>query len=313
MRDFLAARLSAIDYQGAFPCNPRFDPGFSVRGTMYYRGQLSTGTNGHAFVTLDAYQCLTGNNNLCYSTSAWASGAGGVQVNPLPAGVQPVATTFAYNSAVPTPAKIVALQLRLVPNGKLLDTAGTIYRLVAPENIRLGDLSEANIANNPEIAWTPLKHSAPYINNWTVRNSTVDDSFLAYGTVSGTAIRSWNLGFYISGATPGYSYTIEIRGFYEYPANAGAGISGATYSPVYSNSASKVETLNSQLMSSPSTVDLAGYWAAAKRILITDVAPQVVAGLSARLPTLAAGVASAVLPRLLQQRTGVRRGYVEEL
>jgi hypothetical protein len=210
-----------------------------------------------------------------------------------------VATPFVYsNSNVAVAGKLVGYQMAIWATGKTLDTSGTVYRLRTPENIRINGnniYADTDIFNNPEVHSAPVQKGQRYVTNFVTRNSQHDDSYVPNTIIRGDATDggAWDTGFYIAGIPKGYSFDYEIRGFYEYSSHGG-NIGQATYSPVYSAGAARVETANAQLMATPSTVTEAGYWQQAGRVIREHVAPAVVDRVLEKLPGVAAGAAAAL-------------------
>lgn len=309
IRDFLAARVGALTYNGPLPCNPRYDPGYSIRSSTYHRGTFTVGVNGVGFVAVDAYKMLSTpaaqppTFNIYKSDSNYA----GADWTPNTApgfGVDKLVSPFLFDTSFGFDSKLVASQVVVRPIGKLVDQAGLIWRVVVPENIRVTTVPASQIFSNPECHTTPVRCGETYITAFTPRNSVLDDTYQAPG-ITGGFDGFANMGFFVSAGTPGFSFEYEYRAFFEHnPSNSGntIGLSGATYSPVDARGASIVDTIVSAVASIPQSITASGWFSAFRARAPEYLAQAVVSG--------AATMMGLNQPARLSR---VPRGYVTEL
>jgi hypothetical protein len=218
--EFATIRAQPFMKVDSMPCNPIYDEGYSTKRMMYQRVTFAAGTAGNGyFVFNPRIGVLPTGGDQCYMTTASFTGAG-IETATLPVGAIGTSPTFPYNTiAAPIPAgwKLVSMGLRVRPTGKYLDTAGMIYKIATPQNRLINFLTPPQLFSAVHYPWMPIKHGACYQVNFVTKDEGIDDQ---YGALANNTGNNWSHGFYISGATPSYSFTAEVIQYWEYSFNA---------------------------------------------------------------------------------------------
>ncbi len=232
LADYWAALQLPTLYSGRLPCDPSFDGGYTIKYRSLARYEVVTPTTGYGFFVVNPYHMVgkASVGNVWYSAPAYADTT---NLNLTVAGVTKDMTPTRYNDATEPSGgfrgKVVASGFRIVPTGKVLDTAGQLYFFRTVVGQEVNNLLYTDLTKDPRTRYHQVAHGRQYHHAWIPRDSTSDNGSQSYATIASTS-DLYEYGVFWTGCDPNFSFHIEIVQFWEYYRQTD--FSEATVSPV---------------------------------------------------------------------------------
>lgn len=221
------------------PCNPTSDPGLAVRLKAWTRGTFAVGTLGVGFIVASTGWCVADGRHGFVSSATYPSG---INLDTSLAGVGSYTINSPYLSAEVNTYKVVGYGMRIWYTGRPLDCSGNIYRLRYRENTdQNASVAIGTIEASRYVKMSGLRVGETYYTTY-VPSDTESTGYSNLGPSPAPAAPIYDIGFLITGCTPGVSFAYEICGFYEVQSDDVRTAASAVMSPQFSPTANAINS-----------------------------------------------------------------------
>lgn len=207
LETFLSVRLDPFIRVRGEVCNPAGDGGYYISLPVYSRLTMAIGTTGVGFCVFNPYRPYNSHNQIWYTSSTYT---GADITTAVVTGVSPAP----FNSASPATGmknvKIVGIGAKMFSSSSPLNAKGTVYSITHKENELTATAYSSDIAASPWCASSPHVVGETYMNVFRSQGSINDDKFIA---TAGGPFNTFCQGFLVTGANPGDTFTVEMRGW----------------------------------------------------------------------------------------------------